>query len=57
MGLHEEIAVKRMERKARREREAKLNEVADTVRSALEVFGLFVLMYLFMWFGCLWASM
>ena len=56
MGLHEEIAVKRMERKAKREREAKLNEVADTVRFALEVCSLLVLMYLFIWFGCLWAS-
>lgn len=61
MEIYEEIHLKRAEREARRqeriEREARRERILGPIRFALQAILGAALLYLYLFFGCLWASM
>lgn len=61
MDIYAEIDQRRAERYARRqerlEREARRERIIAPVRYAAQVIGGAILLYLYLFVGCLWASM
>lgn len=61
MDVYTEIAVKRAERyerrQARLEREARRERILGPIKFGLQVVLGTALLYLYLFFGCLWASM
>lgn len=61
MDIYEEIHMRRAERFARRqarlEREARRERIIAPIRFGFQVIGGNILLYLYLFFGCLWASM
>lgn len=61
MDIYAEIDQRRAERAARRqarlEREARSRVIIDNAKCIAELCAFAILLYLYVFFGCLWASM